>query len=279
MSQSHQLLILGGPNAGKTHFAGQLYNRLVARGGEFRMLTPPADLTVLRGIIDRLAQGLAGEHTQRGLHEDLHFAIARGPQQLALTFADYAGEQVRDLVRERLLAGRWPALVRAATEWLLLLRLDEVPPLEDITTRGFADLDDLRHRAAAAQAEGELSVPAFYVELLQLLLHGRGRSPLVPVREPGLTIVLSCWDTLGLPPGTEPAVVLRNRLPLLAEFAAAVWAPGQWRVCGLSSLGRSLDARVPDEDFVDEGPAAAGYVVLPTGEATPDLTCLLTFAR
>jgi hypothetical protein len=278
MSQSHQLLIIGGPNVGKTHFVGQLYNRLVAKASAYRMVTPPADLSVIKAIIDRLALGLAGEHTQRGLNEEINFTVARDQTEIALAFPDYAGEQVRDLVRERLVPSRWRELVAQSDEWLLLIRPEDILPLEDITTRGFADLDDLRRRAAQAQADAELTPPAFYVELLQLLLHVKGKSAVVPVAAPRLTVALSCWDRLDAPAADRaPLAELRTRLPFLADFLAAVWAPGSWRVLGLSSLGRTLDPVVPDEDFVDDGPAAAGYVVLPTGEHHPDLTQLITF--
>lgn len=282
MSQPHQLLIIGGPNAGKTHFVGQLYNRLFAHRaagspGAYRMVTPPADLSAIKAILDRLARGLAGLHTEAGLNAEINFVIANEHRQTALTFPDYGGEQVRDLVRDRLVSRRWQELVAQSDEWLLLVRLDEILPLEDITTRGFADLDDLRRRAIKAREEAVLSVPAFYVELLQMLLFMKGRSAVAPVIYPRLTIALSCWDLLELPAQSKPLVELRERLPLLANFLEAAWQASSWRVCGLSSLGRSLDPEVPNEEFVDEGPENAGYVVLPSGESTPDLTRLIAF--
>lgn len=283
MSQPYQLLIIGGPNAGKTHFVGQLYNRLFTNrtpgtGHAYHMVTPPADLSAIKAVIDRLACGLAGLHTEYSLNEEINFVIADAHRQIALTFPDYGGEQVRDLVRDRLVSSRWQELITQSDEWLLLIRLDEIPPLEDITTRGFADLEDLRRRAARARDEAALSAPAFYVELLQILLLLKGRSVAAPLRQPRLTIALSCWDTLDLPAtGVEPLAELRQRLPLLAAFLEAAWQPVSWRVCGLSSLGQTLHAEVADEDFVDHGPENAGYVVLPDGLHTPDLTQLITF--
>jgi GTPase SAR1 family protein len=281
MSQPYQLLIIGGPNAGKTHFVGQLYNRLFSnrqpgKGSAYRMVTPPADLSAIKAVIDRLACGLSGLHTESGLNEEISFVVANEQRQVTLTFPDYGGEQVRDLVRDRLVSSRWQELIAQSDEWLLLIRPDEIQSLEDITTRGFADLADLRRRAAKARDEATLTPPAFYVELLQMLLFIKGRSVVAPVSQPRLTVALSCWDTLDLPSdGVKPPVELRQRLALLASFLEATWQPGSWRVCGLSSLGQTLSSDVANEDFVDNGPENAGYVVLPSGEYTPDLTQLI----
>ena len=278
MSHAHQLLIIGGPHAGKTHFVGQLYNRLNTGQSGYRMVTAPADLTVIQAVIDRLAQGRAGDHTQSGLNEEIEFVVANDQAEITLTFPDYAGEQVKSLVSDRLVAGRWQELITQSDEWLLLIRPDEITALEDITNRGFAHLDDLKARAAKAQADAELTAPSFYIELLQMMLYVKGKSALAPISEPRLTVALSCWDTLELAEtGVVPLAELRKRLPFLADFLETVWVPGSWRACGLSSLGRTLDPETPDEDFVDEGPEKAGYVVLPSGTHDSDLTRLIAF--
>ena len=86
MSQSHHLLIIGGPNAGKTHFVGQLYHRLDAGESAYRMVTAPADLTVIKAIIDRLVQGRSGGHTESGLNKEINFVVANAHTQIALAF-------------------------------------------------------------------------------------------------------------------------------------------------------------------------------------------------
>ncbi|MDO7877735.1 hypothetical protein Q5H93_23565 [Hymenobacter sp. ASUV-10] len=278
MSQSHHLLIIGGPNAGKTHFVGQLYHRLDAGESAYRMVTAPADLTVIKAIIDRLVQGRAGGHTESGLNKEINFVVANAHTQIALAFPDYGGEQVRGLVSDRLVSSRWHELITQADEWLLLIRPDGIPELEDITTRGFANLEDLKARTAQAQSKAELTEPGFYIELLQMMLFVKGQSPLTPVRTPRLTVALSCWDTLGLASeGVEPLAELRQRLPFVATFLETVWAPGNWRVCGLSSLGRTLYPDKSDDEFMTNGPETAGYVVLPSGAHDADLTQLITF--
>ncbi len=63
----------------------------------------------------------------------------------------------------------------------------------------------------------------------------------------------------------------------VSDSAASSWAPGSWRVCGLSSLGQTLDPNKSDDEFMSKGPETAGYIVLPSGEHDTDLTQLITF--
>jgi hypothetical protein len=277
MSHTHNLLLIGGSNVGKTHFVAQLYRRLVNPGGRYRMVTPPADLTLIQAVLERLASGRAGDHTPRGVNEEIQFVVADQQATIELTFPDYAGEQVQFLVTDRLVSRRWQELVAASGEWLLFIRLDTIPPLEDVTSRGLAYIDDMKARPQPDQHTSELSMPAFVVELLQMLLHLKSVAVLSPVAAPRLTVALSCWDRLGLAAGTKPTDELRRRLPLVYAFLEAGWQPANWRVCGLSALGQDLDANTPDEAYADAGPENAGFIVLPSGEKTPDLTHLIRF--
>ena len=46
MIKINKILIIGGPNAGKTHFGGQLYGRLNMRTEHYRITSLPEDLTI-----------------------------------------------------------------------------------------------------------------------------------------------------------------------------------------------------------------------------------------
>jgi hypothetical protein len=43
-------------------------------------------------------------------------------------------------------------------------------------------------------------------------------------------------------------------------------------VYGLSSLGKTLRKDEPDDDYLNSGPEQFGYIVMPDGSRTPDLT-------
>lgn len=276
----HQLLILGGPHVGKTHYIGQLYLRLThrvsAKNHALQMAVQPSDLTAINHIIQRLREGRSAEHTPSGFNEEISFTVTdRHGHHIALTFPDYAGEQVRRIVSQYLISPRWQELITQSDEWLLFIRPDEIKPLEDITNRLRSHLIEQRPRAKEALAKGELSDAAFYIELLQMLRYVKGQSALAAVRQPRLTVALTCWDKLpdvAIMP--RPADQLRNCLPFLANFLAVAWEPAALRILGLSSTETTLDPVTPNEDFVD-GPEQKGYVVLADGSHSRDLTLLV----
>ena len=276
----HQLLILGGPNVGKTHYIGQLYLRLThrisAQHHALHMAMQPTDLTAINTIIRRLREGRSAEHTASGFNEEISFTVAdQHGHRIALTFPDYAGEQVQRIVSQYLIPPRWQELITQADEWLLFIRPDEIKPIEDITNRSRSHLIEQRPRAKTALANGELSDAAFYIELLQILRHAKGQSALAAARQPRLTVALTCWDTLpDVAEAPRPADQLRKCLPFLADFLAVAWEPNALRILGLSSTETTLDPVTPDEDFVD-GPEQKGYVVLADGSHTRDLTLLV----
>ena len=49
---NNNILIIGGPNAGKTHFGGQLYGRLNCRQFEYKISSNnrPSDLTIFEDV-------------------------------------------------------------------------------------------------------------------------------------------------------------------------------------------------------------------------------------
>jgi GTPase SAR1 family protein len=277
---SYQLLILGGPHVGKTHYVGQLYLRLTDRQRApqyaLQMAAPPTDLTAINHIIERLREGRSAEHTPSGFNEEISFTVTnRQGQEVVLTFPDYAGEQVQRIVSQYQIPPRWQEMITHADEWLLFIRPDEIKPIEDVTNRSRSHLIEQRPRAKAALAKGELSDPAFYIELLQMLRYTRGQSALVPALKPRLTVALTCWDTLpNIVTAPRPTDQLRSYLPFLADFLAATWEPAALRILGLSSTEITLDPNTPNEDFVD-GPEQKGYVVLADGTHSPDLTLLI----
>ena len=64
-------------------------------------------------------------------------------------------------------------------------------------------------------------------------------------------------------------------MPLVEAFVRSNWHPDHTVVYGLSAQGKPLQADAPDDEFIDQGPEAMGYVVRPDGLRAADLTLLL----
>jgi hypothetical protein len=274
MADAGSVLLLGNADSGKTTLITQLYLRLQAGEGRLRMLRAPSSLKPILASSERLAQGLAVEHTPQftNVEQVLHAVDADGVA-IDMRLPDYPGESLADVVTRRQVPPLWRERLRSAARWILLLRLSQQPELPDVYHRPVA----AARSAPPAQDSGAsqpLQLDLWAVELLQMLLFvmRSGDEPLPP---PPLTIALNCWDELTLAPGSTPASVLSERAPLVGSFCAAQWT-AELTVIGLSPQGQTLHRDKEAAAFIDLGPQRMGWLVTADGSRDPDLTRLLT---
>lgn len=272
-SKENNVLIIGGPNAGKTHFGGQLYGRLNSRLFNYKIApnNRPADLTIFQDVIDKLSEGKRAGHTEASANRNIELKINHeSDNKIVFAFPDYAGEQVNLIVDNRRINTIWRQYIDTSSSWMLFVRLDEVQQIEDIINRGIPSAEEIRKRNSTPPPV-KVSDAAQFVELLQMLLYTKGSSSFNKIRKPGLTVVLSCWDLLKLPDNTLPIDVLKERLPLLYHFVKNTWEENSLSVIGLSSTEKTLTDEA-DEEFIDKTPINFGYIINPDGEKQTDLT-------
>lgn len=274
-----ELLLLGGPNSGKTHFAGQLYGRLQRRPGALRLRkeqggTPP-DLRALEEVLRCLENGHTALHTAAGTWSEvsLPLADAKG-NPLDLRWPDYAGEQLQAVFERREVSDQWRSQLANANGWVVLIRLNA----ETVYRDALQTLTQHRDRHSDEQNRAtEWDASARWVELFQLLLHVAERSSVVRRAQPRLTILLSCYDELHRT-GKSPGQILTDRLPMFSSYLNSTWESQAMSVWGLSALGKPLARDGADEDFIDKGPETQGWIVDPTGtRLDPDLTVPLAW--
>lgn len=264
------LLLLGESDVGKSHFGAQLLGRLGLGDGALRMVAAPPTLQPFEGVISSLNRGLSAPHTSRDLYVESRWSVTdRQGRGIELVWPDYGGEQLRVIRSERRMPRAWTDRVASAAGWIVMVRIAHAQLAEDIFSRPLG--------AVATEREGNDRIgpsdQASLVDFLQWLAFVRGTGSLNPIADPPLMLLLSCWDELPAEQaGLVPAEVLRSRMPLVSAFVQANWRPAALHVMGLSALGRALDDKVVDEDFVDRGPDRFGYVVLADGSREPDLT-------
>lgn len=286
------VLMLGGPNTGKSTFLVQLYGRMESGYGRLVARGMPDDLSPISSGLRRLSSGLPLEHT-RASDEQI---VQRLPAQthagepVDFSIPEYAGETLDRMVLRHRIPNRWRKQADESDQWLLFTRLEQFAELPRLLNNPIGELattkavpkesgqasDGVGANDQMAPAEElpspELPLDMRLVELLQMLLHERGAGPRGAVQQPVLTVVLSCWDELGLDEGRRPEHVAEVRIPLLHSYARCAWSEEALEFIGLSSQGRVLSAGEPDEDFVSQGPDHHGYVVRPDGTTDADLT-------
>lgn len=261
----NSILLIGEAGVGKTHYGAQLLKRLMKADGRLRMDGAATNLEPFEAAMERLNEGMAADHTVTGTYVESVWPIAEtGGARAELVWPDYGGEQVKAMSSTRRIPSAWRVRVLSAPAWLLLVRLQQTRVSDDIFSRPLSELKG----AVSDNREVQISDQARLIELLQMLLYVRGAISTEPLQIPGLCVLLSCWDELDN--DDKPAAVLQQRLPMFASFVASTWADPF--VLGLSALERPLNARNRDSEYAARGPEQFGYVVLPDGERSSDLT-------
>lgn len=271
--EKHNILIIGGPNTGKTHFGIQLYERINSRQFEFKIdpKNRPSDLTIFEDGLKNIYNGRRAAHTETGANRSIELIITdEKNSEVKLAFPDYAGEQITSIVNNRKVNDLWQDYIAKSTSWVLFIRLNELVPLEDIVNKGIPSAEEIQKRKSQPPPV-KISEAAFYVELLQSLAYIKGLSTFTPIGQPSLTVVLSCWDELSLPEDQVPSTLLKERLPMLFDFLNNNWQSKSISIIGLSSTEKSLTDE-PDDEFIDKEPINFGYYIDKTGVIHKDLT-------
>jgi hypothetical protein len=266
-------VILGGPNSGKTHYGGQLYGRMQRNPGRLRLRKDqgtPSDLSAFEEVLRCLENGHAADHTSANTWAEVSLPLVdEAGNAMDLRWPDYGGEQLRAVFNTRSVPENWQSRLARADGWVLLIRLSTETTYRDAIEQLGKRVEDRKDNAARP---GKWDANAWWVELLQLLLHVAGLGQVTRLRRPRLAVLLSCYDELDRTDGT-PREVLAEALPLVSSFIESNWAAEAVSIWGLSALGRVLDRTSEDDDFIDEGPEVQGWVVPPEGGARdPDLT-------
>lgn len=268
-----EIVLLGGPNSGKTHYAGQLYGRLQHSTGALTLRKScgaPDDLSLLHEVLSCLENGNAAQHTSTGAWGNVHLPLTdSNGREFDLNWPDYGGEQLKRVFATRSVDQDWQNRLINANGWVLLIRLNTEATYPDA-------IENLVH-ANAKQDENESranswDANAYWVEKLQILLHVAKIGWKHQIQAPPLTVLLSCYDEVG-DEHTPPIETLCQKLPLVASFIQSNWNKNSVSVWGLSALGQELVANSQSDDFIDEGPESQGWVLPPEGgEKSTDLT-------
>lgn len=267
-TENVRIALFGESDNGKSHYGAQLLSRIEVEKCELKLREASADLSVFDGVRKKLNEGLLAGHTPSGVYRDSIWPVIDGKgRSLDLTWPDYAGEQVKQLIDGRLMNQEWLDRTQIAHGWILIVRPKLAKIDDDIFNKPLANLG--RSEAKPNDKKARRSIQARLVELLQMLLHARGmhhRDAPSP-----LTVLLSCWDELKLAEGHKPGDLMEERMPLLASYVRSVWGD-RARILGLSALGTELSKTKANAEFVDNGPENHGFIVEADGTRNDDLT-------
>ncbi|RMV62102.1 hypothetical protein [Pseudomonas coronafaciens] len=267
-TDNSSILLIGESGVGKTHYGAQLLKRLMKGDGMLRMDGAATNLEPFEAAMESLNEGMSADHTPTSIYVDSIWPIADTENRKAeLVWPDYGGEQIKAMSSTRRIPAVWRSRVVSTPAWLLLVRLQQTRASDDIFSRPLHEISG----SSGENREVQVSDQARLIELLQMLIYIRGAISTSPLESPRLCILLSCWDELGAVAQDErPAVILKQRLPMFASFVTSTWV--EPIVLGLSALERTLTSSDRDMEYAARGPEQFGYIVLPDGGRSTDLT-------
>lgn len=259
--KSTSIMILGGPDAGKSNYIGALWMRLRRNKGAFRIPFEPDNIEYVERIVGHLREGNYPPRTEPD-EDDCTFVapIARAADPKTpiarITVPDMIGEVWKAASKDREIDPVWIQALRDSEAAMLFLRFGSVENVEMLDWVSSAELMQLQD-APANNAEQKPPTQLFVSDLLNILEEHLGRDTMVD--RPRVAIMLAAWDGVGPPErAAGPKAFIRNDYPMLYGRMSDR-SRLDLRTFGVSATGFNL--KVPEERdaYLLKGPAEAGF--------------------
>lgn len=261
---SRSIVLLGGPDSGKTNYIGPLWLALDNGKGALHAAEQPPDIAFVLSVADHIFQGSFAPRTElsdiRRNFEVVVAATKDGPRSKVIV-PDISGELWRNAVIENEISSDWMDELKQADAALLFVRVDsdqDVRPLDWVTARNMLE------RMGNEEDQG-LPTQVMLCELINFLEDSLARRE--DGGRPRLSVVVAAWDRVD-PDKFEqgPIAYLEREYPLVAGRIADLTALDV-KVFGLSSIGGDLKNDLEYRNkFLDEGPNDQGWTAVYDGQ-------------
>jgi Double-GTPase 1 len=261
---NRSIVLLGGPDSGKTNYIGRLWRALDDGTGTLHAAEQPDDINFVLEVTTHLFEGdFAPRSEHRDTRRDFEVVVAAtkdGPQT-RLVVPDTSGELWRTAAIESEIDLDWMDELRRADGALLFVRVgsdQDVRPLDWVTSRRMLE-------KLGGEDDQGLPTQVMLCELIRFLevsLAHRENGEL-----PRLSVVVTAWDLVDEGMFQQgPIAYLEREYPLVAGRLADL-KDLDVRVFGLSVVGGDLkyDAAYR-KAFLEEGLDGHGWVAVPNGD-------------
>jgi len=271
---SASVVVLGGPDSGKSNYIARLWTALREKKGELVEAAQPTDLEFVLEASEHLFQGQfiqRSEQTEDRRDFEVVVGSRSNGKQAKIVVPDISGELWWKAVTDLDVAPDLIDDMRAASGALLFLREgsdQNVQPLDWITAKKYLS------KVKVAADEG-LPTQVMLCELIRFLELTLARRP--DGTKPRLAVVVSAWDLVGADVFDRgPISYLEEEYPMLAGRLDDM-STLDVEVFGLSVVGGNLDEEKFKKIFLESGIDGHGWVAAratDTGVWTkdPDLT-------
>lgn len=261
---SRSIVLLGGPDSGKTNYIGPLWRALDVKGGALHAAEQPEDINFVLEITDHLfAGGFAprSEHSDARRNFEVVVAATENGPRARIVVPDISGELWRNAVIDSEIDSGWMNELTQADGALLFVRVgsdQDVRPLDWVTSRRMLEkLGD----------EGDQGLPTqvMLCELIRFLEGSLAKRK--DGERPRLSVVVTAWDLVDAGVFQQgPLAYLQREYPLVAGRLSDLEALNV-KIFGLSSVGGDLK-HDPNyrQAFLEEGPDGHGWVSVDDGD-------------
>ena len=260
---SLSIMLIGGPDSGKTNYLGRLWKALQSGVCKLKSVDSP-EIKYVEDALTHLLSGSFAPRSESNLEEhrkDFSVTVSNqsGSSSIGITVPDVTGELWKDAVVSSELPEGWMAQLKESRGAVLFVRVHSklnVSPMDWVTARDLLKMD------WAEQPEDETSLPT-QVALCELLRFLQITLKHGPAGElPRVAIAVTAWDRLDDEKKAEgPLTFLQTEYPLFAGKIEDV-AGLEVKAFGVSVVGGDL---ADDEDFrarfFEQDLNDAGYVV------------------
>lgn len=261
MSLNHAVLLVGGPDAGKTNYITRLWLAIREGKGSLCCDGLPDDLEYLEGISEHLLTGMFAPRTHKDDgHRRVEIPVKNANNSFygTLIVPDCSGEEWQDIYSKREWAANWEDIIAEATGCLIFLRVESdqvVPPIDWINcSQLFVSPGDIT---------GDFEVPTQVVltDWLQCLHQAFSRQDKVTQR-PKIGIVVSAWDLAPAEIEMGPVdAYLEENYPLFYQYLQANDDIFDCEVFGVSITACDLNNEAMRGEYLEGSPQKVGYVI------------------
>lgn len=257
---TRSVVLLGGPDTGKTNYIGRVWSALDAGKGRLHAAQQPVDIRFVLEVADHLFSGHfapRSEHADQRRDFEVVVAEERGEDGTAIVIPDISGELWLNAVQDGEIASDWMHELCRADGALLFVRVgsdQDVRPLDWVTSQKLL---------AKLGGEDQLGLPTqvMLCELIRFLEVSLTHRP--DGQLPRLSVVVSAWDLVDPGKFAEgPKAYLEREYPLFAGRLRDIDRL-HVRVFGLSVVGGDLKSDMEYRDeLLESGLDGRGWVAV-----------------
>lgn len=265
----HSIILVGGPDSGKTNYLGRLWAALRAAKGRLVAPEAPSDIKYVEEALAHLLQGEFAPRSDTNVEDSrrnfaVPLALAEAPKTpvLDIVVPDVSGELWRGAVENNEIAPEWMKELKQASGAILFVRVLSdlnVSPPDWVAAERLMRMPILARLAPAADAEPQMPTQVALCELLRFLSITLKPGP--KNRRPRVAVVVTAWDLLDKQRAKAgPTAYLKKEFPLFSGRIVDIETLDV-KVFGVSVVGGDLVDPKFRNAFFEQGLKAAGYTV------------------